>query len=429
MLNQKTVILRNPEGDEESHLCPGFWNYAKTSSRNRISQAGFTLLEIIVSILLIGIIGVVTLSFLTNLIQTNQDASGQLEVVEDVNTALDFMARELRQVDEFSWPIRCGNPAVPCVPGTVYTRILFSKDVEVPLDPARRDTNTDDIVYNLNGTTLERTSNGITTTLATNVSSFSIRETPLPLDPARPNGLFEITLQVTRPSPDPGTSYDFTGVTGAQIRNRWPVLNVAYVVDNPGALHGEREVDYNNHLSNVLGHNVTLFNDDDQSWTPTNFNVLVLSGDGGSSDDSWLSGTTAPIVTLYSQDYNEFSLGTNRDTNGEEVLGTVQIANHFITRVFGLGNFAFDDGVAVNTPDRGYITGFTNQVTSLISYAIAGRSKLLVVQSGGTLVNGSQAPARRAFLGMREYREGGRVLNRNGLKLFNRTLAWAAGLD
>ncbi|QPJ62540.1 MAG: type II secretion system protein [Candidatus Nitronauta litoralis] len=399
------------------------------SSKGAISQAGFTLLEIIVSILLIGIIGVVTLSFLTNLIQTNQDASGQLEVVEDVNTALDFMARELRQVDEFSWPIRCGNPAVSCVPGTVYTRILFSKDVEMPLDPARRDTNTDDIIYNLNGTTLERISNGITTTLATNVNSFSIRETPLPLDPGTPNGLFEITLQVTRPSLDPGTSYDFTGVTAAQIRNRWPLMSVAFVVNNPGNLHAQREVGYNNHLANVLGHNVSLFNDNDQTWTPTNFDVVVLSGSGGASADSWLSGISVPILTLYAQDYNEFSLGTNRDTNGQEVLGTVQIANHFITRVFGLGNFAFDDGVAINQPDRGYITGFSNQVTSLISYAIAGRSKLLVVQSGGTLVNGSPAPARRAFLGMRHYTEGGRVLNRNGLKLFNRTLAWAAGLD
>lgn len=404
------------------------------TARGAISQAGFTLLEIIVSILLIGIIGVVTLSFLTNLIQTNQDASGQLEVVEDVNTALDFMARELRQVDEFSWPIRCGNPAVPCVPGDVYTRILFSKDVEMPLDPARRDTNTDDIVYNLNGTTLERTSNGITTTLATNVAQFSITETILPGEGPPPppytrNGLFEITLRITRPSPDPGTNYDFTGATAAQIRNRWPIMNVAFVVNNPGNLHAQREVGYNNHLANVLGHNVSLFNDDDQAWIPTNFDVVVLSGSGGSSDDAWLSGIAVPVLTLYAQDFNEFSLGTNRDTNGEEVLGTVQIANHFITRVFGLGNFAFDDGVAINQPDRGYITGFSNQVTSLISYAVAGESKLLVVQNGGTLVNGNQAPARRAFLGMRHYTEAGRVLNRNGLKLFNRTLAWAAGLD
>ncbi len=401
-------------------------------------QGGFTLIEVIVSIVLIGIVGVVSLGFLTNLIQTNQDSSGQLEVLEDVNTALLFMSRELRQVDEFSWPIRCGNPAVACVPNTAYPRIQFSKDAEVPLDPARRDTNTDDIVYNLNGTTLERISNGITTTLATNVQTFSITEIPNPGAPTTPTGLFQLVLTISRPSTDPGTNYNFVGTTAVQIRNRLSSpLNVAFVVDNPGSLHSEREVDYNNHLQNVLGHAVTLINDGDaiNTWTPTNFDVVIISGDTDEDDPTpvGLSGVAVSIITLHSKDVDNFSLGTDEDRNGEEVVATVQIANHFITRVFGLGNFAFDDGVAVNTPDRGYIEGFADdansEVTSLISYASAARSKLLVVQNGGTLATGGTAPARRAYLGMREYREGGRVLNNNGLKLFNRTLAWAAGLD
>ncbi len=396
------------------------------------AQSGFTLIEIIVSILLIAIMGVVTLGFVTNLIQTNQNASGQNDVIDEVNLALEFMTRELRTVDEFSWPLRCGNPSVACVPNTVYSRITFSKDVELPVDVTRRDTNFDDIVYNLNGTSLERTSNGITTTLATEVTTFSIRELPLPgvAPPGPPNGLFELTLGITRPSSDPSINYTFTGTTSVRLRNRLPVLNIAFVVDNPGSLHNEREVDYYNHLQNELGHNVTLFNDDDTSWTPTNFDALVLSGDGGSGDDAWLSNATVPILTMYSQDYNEFELGTGQDINGQEPTATVQMANHFITKVFGTGNIAFDDGVAVNTPDRGYITGFANDVTRLISYALATRAKLLVVQSGGLLSDGvSTAPARRAYLGMREYRESGRMLNRNGLKLFNRTLAWVAGLD
>ena len=391
-------------------------------------EAGFTLVEIIVSILLIAILGVVTLGFLTNLIQTNQDASGQNDVVDEVNTALQYMARELRNVDEFSWPMHCGNPAAACVVNTVYTRIEFSKDVEVPVDPARRDPNVDDIVYNLNGTNLERTSGGITTTLASGVSGFSIQEIDSAGAPGVPTGIIEVTLAVTRPSPDPAVSFSFTGTTAVRIRNSLPVLNIAFVVDDPDNLHGEREVDYNNHLQNVLGHNVSLFNDDDHSWSPGNFDAVVLSGDGGGSDDDWLANAAAPILTLYSQDYDEFELGTNRDTNGEESAGTVQVANHFITKVFGLGSFAFDDG-GVNTPDKGYITGFANDVTCLVSYALGSRAKLLVAPSGGLLADGSTtAPARRAFLGMREYRESGNVLNRNGLKLFNRTLAWVAGL-
>ena len=137
----------------------------------------------------------------------------------------------------------------------------------MPLDPARIDTNMDDIVYNLNGSNLERTSDTTTTILATDVTAFSITEIAAPMAPATPTGLFQLTLTITRPSPDPGTSYNFTGTIAVQIRNRVITpLNIAFVVDNPppplSDLDDDQEEEYDLHMRTILGHNVFYFDDE-----------------------------------------------------------------------------------------------------------------------------------------------------------------------
>ena len=398
------------------------------SMRGPSREKGFTMIEIIVALTLLAVLSVVSLQMITNLIRTNLHSSGQVEVVNEVNLSLEFMANELRLVDEYSWPIHCGNPAVTCVTGTNYTQVTFSKDVEVPPDPDRRDTNYDDIVYRLNGTDLERVSNTTTTVLAEDVTSFNIREIPPPAGaPAGTiSGIFEITLGITRTSTEAGTNYQFTGMTSVAIRNRLPVLNVAFVVNNPGSLSATREVPINTHLGTTLGHTVTLFNDGDTTWTPTNFDVIVLSG-GGDSSDTWMVGFAVPILSLHARDFDNLDIGTGHNRNGGGTNARVIDNNHFITKIFSTGLTTFDTGGTIN---RGWINGWANDVDELVTYNNVTRAKLLYVESSGTLASGGGTAAdRRVFMGTRQWINGSVSVNRDGMKLFNRALAWAAGLD
>lgn len=365
------------------------------------------MIEVILAIVISAIIAVVTISYLTQLIATNQLSSEQVRVVDEANVALEFLASEVRLVDEQTWPILCGSPPVVCVVNTPYTALTFTKRLEIPVDPLRQDSNKYNIQYAFNAvnSSLERTSAGITTTVATGVNSFEVREVS--------NNLFRFQLTLT--GADGAT---FTAETAVRIRKTVPQLDIAFVVNNPANLHASREVPLNNHLQNVLGHTVTLFDDDNQGWTPTNFDLLVLSGQGGINDDLWLANQAVPILTVDAQNYNEFQLGTSQSRNGGGATGTI-FAAHFITEIFPIGPppITLDTG-----GQRGRIQGFTNDVTMLVHYGTnTARAKILVVEAGGLLVDGvTNAPAKRAFFGAREFG----FLNNDGISLFNRTIAW-----
>ena len=126
------------------------------------NQAGFTLIEMVAAMVLLGIMGVFSMQFITGAAESNRLVSGQKALVDDAKLAMEFMIRELRVASEDANNISLPTP----------TSITFDKYSSLSFD-----TDTTDINYSLVGTTIVRASNTATTTLASQVTAFSITST------------------------------------------------------------------------------------------------------------------------------------------------------------------------------------------------------------------------------------------------------------
>ncbi|KMP10946.1 hypothetical protein UZ36_05985 [Candidatus Nitromaritima sp. SCGC AAA799-C22] len=127
------------------------------------TDRGFTLVEIVVVIVLMGILGVFTVQFISQAARANQLTADQKDIVDEAKLAMEFLTRELRMADTTT------NAIVQTA-----TSVLFDK-----LSAYEQDTNISQIQYSYNsGTqTLSRTSNAVTTTVATKITAFDITKT------------------------------------------------------------------------------------------------------------------------------------------------------------------------------------------------------------------------------------------------------------
>ncbi|MBC8285292.1 MAG: prepilin-type N-terminal cleavage/methylation domain-containing protein [Nitrospinae bacterium] len=123
------------------------------------NQAGFTLIEMIAAIVLLGIMGLFSTQFISGAAESNRLVSGQKALVDDAKLAMEFMIRELRVASE-----DLTNISLPS-----STSITFDKYSALTVD-----TDTTQINYNLVGTNIVRTSSNATTTLASQINTFSI---------------------------------------------------------------------------------------------------------------------------------------------------------------------------------------------------------------------------------------------------------------
>ncbi len=136
--------------------------YKKLLFRN---QAGFSLVEMISAIVLMGIMGLFSIQFITGAAESNRLVAGQKGLVDDAKLAMEFMLRE----------IRVSNSATNVIAFTdagSTASITFDKFSGLDVD-----TNASQIVYSWSGTTLIRTSNSVVTTLSDQVTDFSITKT------------------------------------------------------------------------------------------------------------------------------------------------------------------------------------------------------------------------------------------------------------
>lgn len=130
------------------------------------NQAGFTLIEMVAAIVLLGIMGLFSTQFITGAAESNRLVSGQKGLLDDAKLAMEFMVRELRvaNVDTDN------SGAVINVSGTAGNNsISFTKYGGLTLD------STTAITYSRVGSTIQRTA-AATTTLATQVTGFTIVE-------------------------------------------------------------------------------------------------------------------------------------------------------------------------------------------------------------------------------------------------------------
>ena len=170
-----------------------------------------------------------------------------------------------------------------------------------------------------------------------------------------------------------------------------------------------------------LGHTVTNFDDNDQTWTPTLYDVVAISESAGSSNNAWLKAEAVGIFFVEGSNWDELEFGTAGDAGGG---GDTQIDitdnSHYITAVFPTGVRT----VTTVATELGQISGWANGVTKLAHYNTSPTlAKLAYVDNGGVLNGGvNTAAERRAFFGAQYFAN----LTADGITLFNRAFNWAA---
>jgi prepilin-type N-terminal cleavage/methylation domain-containing protein len=122
-------------------------------------QKGFTLVEIVMVIVILGVIGAFTFQFVAQGVQAFKKSSARKDLYDQGRLALERMVRELRDTKE--------------VTGSAGSSITFKK-----AHPAQAADNTEEVKFQLNGTNLERVGDPsgtpATAVLASNVSSFTV---------------------------------------------------------------------------------------------------------------------------------------------------------------------------------------------------------------------------------------------------------------
>jgi prepilin-type N-terminal cleavage/methylation domain-containing protein len=114
-------------------------------------QGGFTMIELIVGIIILGILGVSTFSFLGDSMGAYVRVKGHRLLYDEGRQALEYMALELRDANQ--------NASIT----TGTSSIAFT----------RSHPSATSITYSLTGGTLNRLSGGNTNALAGNVTAFS----------------------------------------------------------------------------------------------------------------------------------------------------------------------------------------------------------------------------------------------------------------
>ncbi|MBT6514258.1 MAG: prepilin-type N-terminal cleavage/methylation domain-containing protein [Crocinitomicaceae bacterium] len=139
-------------------------NKSITSSKNLRNQSGFTLVELVISIVIFSVIGLFSINFITSAAVTNRLVVGQKALVDDAKLAMEFILRETR----------VANASINAITFTdtgSSASITFYK-----YKGLTQDTSTGPIKYNWTGNTLTRISTS-TTTLSNQVTDFSITKT------------------------------------------------------------------------------------------------------------------------------------------------------------------------------------------------------------------------------------------------------------
>ena len=144
-------------------IIPRFMTEVGSENRKAGGESGFTLIEIIMAMVLLGIMGMFSVQFISSIARTNQLSAGQKDLVDEAKLAMEFMTRELRMADSRTTPI-----------AVTATSIQFDK-----LSAYDQDPNLTQILYSYNSGTgeIKRTSNLVETTVARQVSDFVITKT------------------------------------------------------------------------------------------------------------------------------------------------------------------------------------------------------------------------------------------------------------
>ena len=142
----------------------------KNTSRN---EAGFTLMEIVITLILLGIISAVTIQFVSSSAEVGQIQTERNKLVNEARLAMEAMVREIRY-------------AVPASVLATPVSIAFDKQFPYLQDATLVGIN---YTYNPVAQVIQRTGGGVST-VATQVSAFSITDNA---------GWYTINMTLTHP--------------------------------------------------------------------------------------------------------------------------------------------------------------------------------------------------------------------------------------
>ncbi len=208
----------------------------------------------------------------------------------------------------------------------------------------------------------------------------------------------------------------------AEVESTDP-LNIALVVGRPSNLHSDKDVPLKNHIESLLGpaDTLTLFDDNDKTWDPSEYNAIIISESVSSSKTKWLKQAPTGILTVEGANSDELAMGDGGSSSKGKSNSIVIAANHPITQ-----GFAGTIQVTTINNHLGHMTDknswFGTDIQLLAYYSTGGdiKAKILAVEKGGELNDGSEAKGKRVFLGAQYFAH----LNDNGKTLFNQALQW-----
>ena len=142
------------------------------------SQKGFTLIEIIIVIVILGIVSAITIKFLTDGLRIYTMTVNQKTLFDEGNLALERMCRDIRDARSITTP----------APGGSGSTITFLRGNSTTQDVAD-----ESITFQLTGSTLEKVKSlpSATSAMAFNVTTFTVTR-----GQAATNNENEITIQL-----------------------------------------------------------------------------------------------------------------------------------------------------------------------------------------------------------------------------------------
>jgi prepilin-type N-terminal cleavage/methylation domain-containing protein len=90
------------------------------------NKKGFTLIEIIISIVLASVVGTISMKYVLDIVSLNQAHAQKKDLVDEAKLGMEYLIRELRFAK--STPaISCGTLGGACTVGSSYSAIFFSR--------------------------------------------------------------------------------------------------------------------------------------------------------------------------------------------------------------------------------------------------------------------------------------------------------------
>ncbi len=147
------------------------------------NKKGFTLIEIIISIVLASVVGTISMKYVLDIVNLNQMHAQKKDMIDEAKLGLEYLIREIRFA-KTTPAISCGTLGGACTIGSTYNAIFFDRG------PLLQDT-TDprSISYSLSSTNLVRTGSS-SQNIATNVSGFTVEVVE--------SNLFRFTLSLSK---------------------------------------------------------------------------------------------------------------------------------------------------------------------------------------------------------------------------------------